>query len=161
MNAPQQLYNAYLDGKSLGEEEVDHLNRWVEADAANALWVVDLGFLHEHLDDLLSIPRLLEELANSKSESEQADLGAILDQVEGLAPIRRGRPHPPAITNKRAIPIRWVTLALAASVLVVVGGGLAAAYWLRDGARRTALIEPETADRVLQASVPAPPAIVA
>lgn len=158
MNSPLQLLNAYLDGKTLTDEECACLSEWVVSDPANAQKVVEIGFLHEHLDDLLSIPRLLEELATSNSEANKKDLGELLDQVENLAPAARPGNFDPSPRTAS----RWLPLAVAASLLVLVGSGLGVGYWLNDVVHHAAKeTPPADAEVAPPTAAPEHPAVVA
>lgn len=121
MTHPLDLLNAHLDGKTLTAEEARRLSEWVVADSANATAVVEMGMVNELLDSIHSVPRLLEQLAETDDREVQESISSSLQLVEDSTTQRRPAVTPQRRSSALLSGVGIAYLATAACVLLAVG----------------------------------------
>ncbi|QDU56709.1 FecR domain-containing protein [Aeoliella mucimassa] len=116
MCSPEELFSARLDGRQLSDEEAIEVRKWIAADVRNAARAVELSNLHSLLDESLSILSIGMSDVLPEQEAKQL-LDKALQGME-LVKSRQAKASPVGLTS---YTITWISLAVAASLLLVVG----------------------------------------
>lgn len=127
MRKPIELLNAHLDGQILTSSEAEYLSAWVAEDASNARTVVEFGVLQEQINNQLSVPRLLDQLAETDDSSVQQMIGSALQSIELQSAIEtRASSHARGVKRYRNSSWFVRPTLVAASLLLALGS----AVWL-------------------------------